>query len=206
MKKNICIAATILIASFTVQAQSDFYSFSNEGKTISDKPHFFNVDSILALKNYKFVEYDYKTVDAKLANYDMEVLGELYSKSFTEKIDHTFIHDIGVLFPHVKAGDMDTIKLIRRQFVYQDSAEAKKVFNHLNKKIISAISVPHYRIIYRENNSIFFISLKEYDRDRKNELPAIINPIYDALVSRNNNLYLLFHYDRRIKTNAPPKK
>lgn len=206
MKKNyIGIFAALSVNFFTVHSQNNFYSYSTGNQTVSDKPRFFNVDSILTTKNYKFSDYIYFATDAKLANDDMEVLGELHYKSFTEKIDHTFIRDIGVLVSDPVEKDIDTVKLTLREFVYKDSAEAKKVFEHLNEKVISAITVPDYRVVYREKNNIYFISVKEYDKNIKKELPKIINPVYETLVAKSNNLCLLFHYERRIRTNAPKK-
>ncbi|MBI4945478.1 MAG: hypothetical protein HY840_03650 [Bacteroidetes bacterium] len=203
--KNLIIATVILVYFNIGYGQNKFYSYSPSGKNISDKPLFFNVDSVLTLTNYKVTDCTYSVIDDKLANYDLDVLGETHRESFIQGIDHTFIRDIGVLVTDNINKDIDTVILKLRAFVYKDSAEARKVFYHLNGKTLSAITVPDYRIIYKVENKIYFISLKEYDPELKNELSKIINPLYDALIARKNNLYLLFHYDRRMKTNADSK-
>jgi len=193
----------LLVYSNITYGQNNFYSYSAYNQDVYDKPSFFNVDSLLSLQNYKLTDYVYRSIDKKTANDEMEVLGEFQSKSFTKEIDHTFIRDIGILV--VDGINRDTIKLKLREYVYKDSMEAAKVFHHLNKKVVSAVIVPHYRIIYKEKNRIYFVSLLEYNKHLKKQLPKIVNAIYDVLAARNNNLYLLFHYDRRIRTNKKNK-
>ena len=48
--------------------------------------------------------------------------------------------------------------------------------------------------------------MKEYDKTLKRELAAIITPIYYALTEKNSNIYLLFHYDRRLLTSEKMTK
>ncbi len=203
--KNILlrVIAIVLLNPAITHAQDTFYTYSSTNKTISDKPSFFNVDSIIKSKNYTVINLKCNSVDYKIANEDMEMLAELRarSKSFTKYIDHTFIMDLGIVFNE----GLDTIKLKSREFVYTDSIEASNVFKYLNKKIVSAIIVPNYRIIYRKGNKIYFVSIKEYDRKLRKKLPQIINPIYDALSAKNDNLYLLFHHDLRIQTTERKK-
>jgi hypothetical protein len=203
--KNILlrVIAIVLLSPAITYAQDTYYTYSTTNKTIGDKPDFFNIDSIIKNKNFKVVNLKYSSVDYKIANEDMEMLAELRarSKSFTKSIDYTFIMDLGIVFNE----GMDTVKLKSREFVYTDSIEATTVFNYLNKKIVSAIIVPNYRIIYRQGNKIYFISIKEYDKKLRKKLPIIMNPIYDALSAKNDNLYLLFHHDLRIQTTERKK-
>ncbi|HEY4799795.1 MAG TPA: hypothetical protein VII99_12015 [Bacteroidia bacterium] len=190
---KICITILLAAISALTYGQGN-YSYFPAATKPTDAPHFFNVDSVLKLKQFKTADKDYKTIDSKIANYDMEVLGEVHGESFTAELSHTFIRDINLFL-----NDDDTATLISRAFVYKDTATASKIFKHLNEKVVSAISVPNYRIIYKESNTIYFISIKDYDPDVVKLLSQIIMPVYDALASRKNNLYLLYKFDRQIK-------
>ncbi|MBI3502229.1 MAG: hypothetical protein HY063_10580 [Bacteroidetes bacterium] len=192
--KNI-LALFLTAITCAAFSQNKYYSYPPELK-LSDAPHFFNADSILSAKKFQTLPHEYKNMDKQIANYDMEVLGELHGAYFTKELDHTFIRDIDILQP-----PYDTILFKQRAFVYKDSAEANKVFKHLSEKVVSAISVPDYRIIYKEMNAIYFISVQSYEKKLKQHFPAIIYPIYDALATDKKHLYLLFKHDLRIKTN-----
>jgi|ERR1051326_3487681 hypothetical protein len=175
----------------------NYYHYSCVGdpsKEPADEPHFFNADSVLKVNHFQTAPHDYKTIDARIANYDMEVLGELHGEYFVKEVDHTFIRDINILLP-----GNDTAVLKQREFVYKDTAEASKIFNHLNEKVVSAISVPDYRIIYKKDKAIYFISVKSYEKQIQRQIPLMVTPIYDILAKDKTTMYLLFKHDLRIK-------
>lgn len=197
--KNFILFTLVVIAN-SIYSQNNYYYYSQNNTTSSDIPNFYNVDSVLSANHFRFTTYEYKSVDENIANRELVILGELSRKeSFIKELDHTFIRDIGIIFEPTPSVE-DTIQLKLRIFSYKDSIEANKVFKHLNKKIVSGIIVADYKIVYKQNNNIYFISIKGYhDRRVKKEFPVIINPIYESLLKKKDNLYMLFKNDLRIR-------
>ncbi len=194
MKKILIII--FIAVSVTAFSQNNFYFYNCSMSTTmpADAPNFINADSILNKNHFQTSFHEYKAIDARVANFDMEVLGELHGEYFVKDLDHTFIRDVNILLP----GD-DTVLLKQRAFVYKDTAEASKVFRHISEKIVSAISVPNYRIIYKQGKMIYIISVKSYIKREKLWMPFMIDPIYDALAVDKKNTYVMFRHDWRIK-------
>lgn len=181
-------------------AQSGYYVYPT-GVNPSEKPGFFNVDSVLTSRQYSFFACTYDSIDAKLANFDIDVLGERPKKSFVEGLDHTVIKDINIVLQE------DTVTLKMRAFVYKNLEEADNVYQHLDKMVVSGIIVPDYRIIYKKEHVIYITSLKSYFRKIRKQFPAIIYPIYNAMLAQHdNNTYLLFKHDLRKRRNEPMEK
>jgi hypothetical protein len=195
--KYILVLAFIIGITYTVFPQTDTYYKFPENAQTTIQPDFLNVDSILKQQGFSFFD-QMPDLNEKSANFELDVLGERYEKSFIKDLEYTYLREIKIVL-----NQEDTVTLNLRGYVFKDSAEASKIYKHLDKKIASGIIVPDYRIIYREENIIYFISMKTYFRKLRKSFRKIIFPIYNSAVAKGDRDYLLFKQDLRIRRNRP---